>query len=176
MRVLCFRSGAGLTASLSLWSQILTGFVIPQVPKMPHKDRSGRVDEDVDRELRDALGACLSKLVCPSISCLVLLWHSPACIGRQLSRPSSSCLAKPQDLASKEDDASGGTGLAEIDYEEQAAGYQAAHSRVGGIGESTRRPIGERLTRKHSAANRQALWDVAFWRRAPGVSIDGFTS
>lgn len=22
-----------------LWSQILTGFVIPQVPKMPHKDR-----------------------------------------------------------------------------------------------------------------------------------------
>ena len=89
---------------------------------------------------------------------------------------SLSCLAKPQDLASKEGDASGGTGLAEIDYEEQAAGYQAAHSRVGGIGESTRRPIGERLTRKHSAANRQALWDVAFWRRAPGVSIDGFTS
>ena len=34
-----FRRGPGLTASLRLWSQILTGFVIPQVPKMPHKDR-----------------------------------------------------------------------------------------------------------------------------------------
>jgi exportin-2 (importin alpha re-exporter) len=37
--VLWFRRGAGLTASLRLWSQILTGFVIPQVPKMPNKDR-----------------------------------------------------------------------------------------------------------------------------------------
>ena len=39
MRVLWFRRGTGLTVSLRLWSQILTGFVIPQVPKMPHKDR-----------------------------------------------------------------------------------------------------------------------------------------
>lgn len=38
--------------------------------------------------------------------------------------------SEPQYLASKEGDASTTTGLTEIDYEEQTAGYQAAYSRL----------------------------------------------
>ena len=68
-----FVAGAGLTASLWLWSQVLKGFVISQVAKMPHKDRKvvGVGSTKMWTEWCDALGACLSELGCPSPSCLV---------------------------------------------------------------------------------------------------------
>ncbi|KIK96918.1 hypothetical protein PAXRUDRAFT_825478 [Paxillus rubicundulus Ve08.2h10] len=96
-----------------LWSQILAGFVVPQVPKLPHKDRKVA-----------AVG--LAKMVTES--------------SFMLSEPTSqswpavfTSLVKvfnePQYLkTTSEDDTS--TGLTAIDYEELTAGYQAAYSRL----------------------------------------------
>jgi exportin-2 (importin alpha re-exporter) len=50
--------------------------------------------------------------------------------------------SEPQYLASKEGDASGGTGLTEIDYEEQTAGYQAAYSRLAASESGPVDPVG----------------------------------
>ena len=50
--------------------------------------------------------------------------------------------SEPQYLASKEGDASSGTGLTEIDYEEQTAGYQAAYSRLAASESGPDDPVG----------------------------------
>ncbi|KAN0094806.1 CAS/CSE protein, C-terminus domain containing protein [Tylopilus felleus] len=97
-----------------LWSQILTGFVIPQVPKMPHKDRK-LVAVGLTRMLTESrvmLSEPASRSWLAVFTALVKLF------------------SEPQYLASKEGDASTTTGLTEIDYEEQTAGYQAAYSRL----------------------------------------------
>ena len=50
--------------------------------------------------------------------------------------------SEPQYLASREGDVSGGTGLTEIDYEEQTAGYQAAYSRLAASESGPVDPVG----------------------------------
>ncbi|KAJ2925300.1 hypothetical protein H1R20_g11761, partial [Candolleomyces eurysporus] len=97
-----------------LWSQILTNFVIPQAPKVPHRDRKLAV-VGMTRLL------CQSKLMMEEPS--VRSW--PAGYGAL-----GKLFSEPQHLTkSSEDD--GSTGITEIDYEEQTAGYQAAYSRLG---------------------------------------------
>lgn len=74
---------------------------------------------------------------------LVLSLHSPPS-----PRPSAftalvKLFSEPQYLASKEGDASAGTGgLTEIDYEEQTAGYQAAYSRLAASESGPVDPVG----------------------------------
>lgn len=50
--------------------------------------------------------------------------------------------SEPHYLASKEGDSAGGTGLTEIDYEEQTAGYQAAYSRLAASESGPVDPVG----------------------------------
>ncbi|KAF8839712.1 Cse1-domain-containing protein [Paxillus ammoniavirescens] len=96
-----------------LWSQILAGFVVPQVPKLPHKDRKVA-----------AVG--LTKMVTESS----LMLSEPT--SQSWSAAFTSLVKvfnEPQYLkTTSEDDTS--TGLTAIDYEEQTAGYQAAYSRL----------------------------------------------
>jgi len=96
-----------------LWSQILTNFIIPQIPKMPHKDRKLAVVGTI-RMLTQ------SKLMVQQP--IILSW--PA-IFTSLAR----LFGEPQYLTNKESDDQH-AGLTEIDYEEQTAGYQTAYSRL----------------------------------------------
>ncbi|KIJ59904.1 hypothetical protein HYDPIDRAFT_99775 [Hydnomerulius pinastri MD-312] len=123
-----------------LWSQILTGFVVPQVPKMPHKDRKVAA-VGLTRMLTEST-VMLSE---PSVR----TW--PAAFTSLVK-----LFAEPQYLkSSTSDDAS--TGLTEIDYEEQTAGYQAAYSRLAASESAPEDPVGyvkdprELLGRKLSA-------------------------
>lgn len=50
--------------------------------------------------------------------------------------------SEPQYLASKDGESTGGTGLTEIDYEEQTAGYQAAYSRLAASESERVDPVG----------------------------------
>lgn len=50
--------------------------------------------------------------------------------------------SEPQYLASKEGESTGGTGVTEIDYEEQTAGYQAAYSRLAASESGPVDPVG----------------------------------
>ncbi|KAL1949825.1 hypothetical protein VTO73DRAFT_8706 [Trametes versicolor] len=96
-----------------LWSQILANFVIPQVPKMPQKDRKVVV-VGLTRLLSQSTLMHQGALVqsCPpTFEALVKLFR----VGQQLS---------------KKDDEDPDAGLTQIDYEEQTAGYQAAYSRL----------------------------------------------
>ncbi|KAI9569377.1 armadillo-type protein [Boletus coccyginus] len=109
-----------------LWSQILTGFVIPQVQKMPHKDR---------------------KVV--AVGLTRMLTESQVMLSEPASRSWPAVLtalvklfSEPRYLASKEGDSVGGTGLTEIDYEEQTAGYQAAYSRLAASESGPVDPVG----------------------------------
>ncbi|KAH7929305.1 Cse1-domain-containing protein [Leucogyrophana mollusca] len=98
-----------------LWSQILVNFIVPQVPKMPHKDRKVA-----------AVG--LTRMLTESS---IMLTEPTA----QSWPPAFTALAKlfnePQYLTKSTDEAADASaGLTEIDYEEQTAGYQAAYSRL----------------------------------------------
>ncbi|KAI0684913.1 Cse1-domain-containing protein [Cytidiella melzeri] len=97
----------------NLWPQVLSNFVIPQVPKMPTKDRKVA-----------AIG--LTKLLTQSSHMLrepaIQAW--PNTFGA-LTR----LFSEPQYLTkSTEEDPD--AGISAIDYEEQTAGYQAAYSRL----------------------------------------------
>ncbi|KAF8992756.1 armadillo-type protein [Cyathus striatus] len=95
-----------------LWSQILCNFVIPQAPKVPHRDRKLAV-VGVTRLL------CKSKFMVQEPS--IQAWPATyAALGKLFS--------EPQYFNTSEGDANGG--ITEIDTEEQTAGYQAAYSRL----------------------------------------------
>ncbi|TFK20990.1 importin alpha re-exporter [Coprinopsis marcescibilis] len=95
-----------------LWVQLLTNFVIPQAPKVPHKDRKLAVVGVIHLLTR-------SKLMMQEP--MVRSW--PAAYGAL-----GKLFSEPQHFKSNEDDSA--TGITEIDYEEQTAGYQAAYSRL----------------------------------------------
>ncbi|KAJ7767471.1 CAS/CSE protein [Mycena maculata] len=101
-----------------LWSQILTNFVVPQVPLMPQKDRKLAV-------------VGLTRMLTRSVSMLqepnVQLWPAAFTTLAQLFR--SQYLAGAT-AASKTADDTASVGITDVDQEEQAAGYQAAYSRL----------------------------------------------
>ncbi|KAF8871694.1 CAS/CSE protein, partial [Infundibulicybe gibba] len=97
-----------------LWSQILNNFVVPQVAKLPHKDRK--------------IGAIgLTRMLTKSQYML----REPSV---QSWPPAFTALVKlfsePQFLVAPKSSDDPHAGLTEIDYEEQTAGYQAAYSRL----------------------------------------------
>ncbi|OAX36460.1 Cse1-domain-containing protein [Rhizopogon vinicolor AM-OR11-026] len=96
-----------------LWSQILGNFIIPQVPKMPHKDRKIA-----------AVG--LIRMLTQSVT---MLTPPSAQSWPQAFVAVIKLFSEPQYL-SKSKDEEQSTGLTEIDFEEQTAGYQAAYSRL----------------------------------------------
>jgi len=100
-----------------LWSQILTGFVVPQIAKMPHKDRKV-VAVGLTRMLTESrvmLSEPASRSWPAAFTALVRLFSEPQYLGSQEGGESAAGTT---------------TGLTEIDYEEQTAGYQAAYSRL----------------------------------------------
>ncbi|KAF8867606.1 CAS/CSE protein [Infundibulicybe gibba] len=97
-----------------LWPQILSNFVVPQVAKLPHKDRK--------------IGAIgLTRMLTKSQYML----REPSV---QSWPPAFTALVKlfsePQFLVAPKSSDDPHAGLTEIDYEEQTAGYQAAYSRL----------------------------------------------
>ncbi|KAG6841642.1 hypothetical protein C0991_008627 [Blastosporella zonata] len=96
-----------------LWSQILINFIVPQVPKMPTKDRK-LVVVGVTRLLTQSTFMTQP----PSVTA----W--PATFGSIVK-----LFNEPQYLTAKTEE-NPEAGLTEIDFEEQTAGYQAAYSRL----------------------------------------------
>ncbi|KAG6820300.1 hypothetical protein H0H93_002564 [Arthromyces matolae] len=97
-----------------LWSQILTNFVVPQVPKMPPKERKLTV-VGVTRLLTESIFMTQQ----PSATA----W--PAAFGGLVK-----LFSEPQYLTGSKPDEDPHAGLTEVDFEEQTAGYQAAYSRL----------------------------------------------
>ncbi|KAG1763112.1 CAS/CSE protein [Suillus occidentalis] len=96
-----------------LWSQILVNFIVPQVPKMPHKDRKVA-----------AVG--LIRMLTQST---IMLTPPSAQSWPPAFVSVVKLFSEPQYL-SKTKDEEQSTGITEIDFEEQTAGYQAAYSRL----------------------------------------------
>ncbi|KAI6026014.1 CAS/CSE protein [Pisolithus marmoratus] len=114
------------TIQPQLWSQILTTFIIPQVPKMPHKDRKVAA-VGLTRMLTESevmLTEPAARNWPSAFTTLVKLFNEP----QYLTKTST------QDEATT-------TGLTEIDYEEQTAGYQAAYSRLAAAESATIDPV-----------------------------------
>ncbi|KAG6917213.1 hypothetical protein DXG01_003418 [Tephrocybe rancida] len=97
-----------------LWSQILVNFIVPQIPKMPTKDRKLAV-VGVTRLLTQS--AFMTRP--PSSTA----W--PAALGSIVK-----LFNEPQYLTGSKTEEDPNAGLTEIDFEEQTAGYQAAYSRL----------------------------------------------
>ncbi|TFK71152.1 importin alpha re-exporter [Pluteus cervinus] len=110
-----------------LWSQILTNFVITQVAKFPHKDRKvGAVG------LIRLLTQSQYMRQEPSIRS----WPNAFITLAKL-------FSEPQHLvASQKESDDLALGMTEIDFEEQAAGYQAAYSRLAASETSQADPVG----------------------------------
>ncbi|KAG2159252.1 CAS/CSE protein [Suillus bovinus] len=96
-----------------LWSQILVNFIVPQVPKMPHKDRKVAAVGLIRMLTQSTI-----MLTPPSTH----NWH-PAFVSV------IKLFGEPQYLGKSKDEEQS-TGITEIDFEEQTAGYQAAYSRL----------------------------------------------
>ncbi|KAG6872821.1 hypothetical protein C0995_006303 [Termitomyces sp. Mi166 len=96
-----------------LWSQILVNFIVPQVAKMPTKERKLAV-VGVTRLLTQSIFMIQQ----PSAAA----W--PATFGSLVK-----LFSEPQYLTSSTDE-DPHAGLTDIDFEEQTAGYQAAYSRL----------------------------------------------
>ncbi|KAG5652934.1 hypothetical protein H0H81_003010 [Sphagnurus paluster] len=97
-----------------LWSQILTNFIVPEVPKLPTKDRKLAVVA-ITRLLTQSTFMLQQPTVAawpPTFASLVKLF------------------SEPQYLKKSKDEDDPHAGLTEIDFEEQTAGYQAAYSRL----------------------------------------------
>ncbi|KAJ7126549.1 CAS/CSE protein [Mycena crocata] len=101
-----------------LWSQILTNFVVPQLPLMPQKDRKLAI-------------VGFTRLLTQSRNMLqepnVQIWPSAFTSLVQLFR--SQYLAGAT-TTSKTGDDTASIGITDVDQEEQTAGYQAAYSRL----------------------------------------------
>ncbi|KAJ6591750.1 CAS/CSE protein [Mycena vulgaris] len=101
-----------------LWSQILTNFVVPQVPLMPQKDRRLAVI-GLTRLLTRSRSMMLEpnvQLWPPTFTSLVQLFRGQYLAGAPTT--------------SKTGDDTASVGITDVDQEEQAAGYQAAYSRL----------------------------------------------
>jgi len=98
-----------------LWNQILTNFVNPQVPKMPHKDR---------KVAAIGLINLLTQSQMMRREPTIQSWPNTFIALAKL-------FSEPQHLTSsqKEKDTDP-LSMTEIDYEEQTVGYQAAYSRL----------------------------------------------
>ncbi|KAH9947043.1 Cse1-domain-containing protein [Amylocystis lapponica] len=96
-----------------LWSQILANFVIPQVPKMPPKDRKVVV-------------VGLTRLLTQS----ALMLQVPSLQAWPSMFVALVKLFQEAQYLTKKDGEDEDAGLTIIDYEEQTAGYQAAYSRL----------------------------------------------
>ncbi|KAL4072157.1 CAS/CSE protein [Scleroderma yunnanense] len=98
-----------------LWSQVLISFIIPQIPKMPHKDRKvaaiGMTRMLTESRVMGTEPTARSWM--PAFTALVKLFQEPQYL-----------------VKSSSNDDTATTGITEIDYEEQTAGYQAAYSRL----------------------------------------------
>ncbi|KAG6828872.1 hypothetical protein H0H92_006481 [Tricholoma furcatifolium] len=97
-----------------LWSQILVNFIVPQIPKMPTKDRKLTV-VGITRILTQSTFMTQP----PSASA----W--PATFSSMVK-----LFNEPQYLTNSKTDEDPHVALTEIDFEEQTAGYQAAYSRL----------------------------------------------
>ncbi|KDQ49269.1 hypothetical protein JAAARDRAFT_201016 [Jaapia argillacea MUCL 33604] len=109
-----------------LWSQVLSNFVIPQIPKMPTKDRKVVV-VGLTRMLTQSSIMLREPTIqtWPSaFSSLVRLFH------------------EPEFLTSKDGGDDPDAGITAIDYEEQTAGYQAAYSRLAASEGPSADPVG----------------------------------
>ncbi|KAJ7281661.1 CAS/CSE protein [Mycena rebaudengoi] len=114
-----------------LWSQVLTNFVITQVPLMPLKDRKLAVVGLIRLLTRSDL-----MMQEPSVQ----LWPGTFTSLVQLLR--SQYLAGATSAARTGDDASNSVGNTEVDQEEQSAGYQAAYSRLAASESAEADPVG----------------------------------
>ncbi|KAJ3501585.1 hypothetical protein NLJ89_g9272 [Agrocybe chaxingu] len=96
-----------------LWYQLLVNFVIPQAPKFPHKERK-LAAVGITRIL------CESDLMVqePSVRAWTYLYEA---LGKLFT--------EPQHFEKKKEEADD-VAITAIDFEEQAAGYQAAYSRL----------------------------------------------
>ncbi|KAF8650732.1 hypothetical protein AX16_005105 [Volvariella volvacea WC 439] len=97
-----------------LWSQVFANFVVPQVPKMPHKDR---------KLAAVGLVRLLTRSLVQRQEPAIRSWPAGFVALVKL-------FSEPQHLSSKSSEDDQNVGLTEIDYEEQTAGYQAAYSRL----------------------------------------------
>ncbi|KAI9431167.1 importin alpha re-exporter [Lactarius indigo] len=104
-----------------LWSQIVSNFIVPQIAQLVLKDRK-----------LAAVG--LTRLLTQSTLALkepnVKTW--PPLLGQL-----AGLFRETNSFAAQEDDGTG-TGATEIDLEEQAAGYQAAYSKLAAAGAQAR--------------------------------------
>ncbi|KAJ7224424.1 CAS/CSE protein [Mycena pura] len=102
-----------------LWFQLLTNFVMPQVPLMPIKDRKLAVV---------GFTRLLTRSTCMIQEPNVQLWPTAFTSLVQLFRSQYLAGATTSSTTSNNDTAS--VGITDIDQEEQTAGYQAAYSRL----------------------------------------------
>jgi exportin-2 (importin alpha re-exporter) len=107
-----------------LWSQILVNFIVPQVPMMPHKDRKVA-----------AVG--LIRMLTQS----TIMLTPPSAQSWPLAFVSVIKLFSEPQYLSKSKDEEQSTGITEIDFEEQTAGYQAAYSRLAAAGGAPVDPV-----------------------------------
>ncbi|KAJ3492037.1 hypothetical protein NLI96_g338 [Meripilus lineatus] len=97
---------------IQLWSQVLSSFIIPALPRIPVKDRKVAVV---------GLNALLTQSNAMIQGPLLNLWL-------QCFAALPELLAQPQYLMTEKNDVESGNTL--IDFEEQNTGYQAAYSRL----------------------------------------------
>lgn len=127
--------------SVRLWGQVLANFVIPQLPKMPTKDRKlaavgmTRMLTQSEYTLRDASTWYVTSST---------HFNPPPLITPQYRTTGFTSLVKlfqePQYLT-KSSEADDAAGFTQIDYEEQTAGYQAAYSRLSASEETVKDPV-----------------------------------
>ena len=113
---------------------------------MPHKDRKV-VAVGLTRMLTESR-VMLSEPASRSWCVRSIVWLSfRSLLPPRTHRPAVfttlvKLFSEPQYLASKEGESTGGTGVTEIDYEEQTAGYQAAYSRLAASESAPVDPVG----------------------------------
>ena len=125
-----------------LWSQILINFVVPQAPKFPHRERK-LAAVGVTRTL------CHSTLMMqqPSIQAWYVFTSlsEERCLISTHRSPTYSALGKifgePQ-YFTKSTEIEADVAITAIDFEEQAAGYQAAYSRLAASEMPQSDPVG----------------------------------
>jgi exportin-2 (importin alpha re-exporter) len=108
-----------------LWAQVLNTFVLPQLGKMPVKDRKVAV-------------VGMSRMLTQSDYML----QEPAHAWPVAFTALIKLFQEAQYLTKSEGSDDPHAGITEIDYEEQTAGYQAAYSRLAASEETTKDPVG----------------------------------
>ncbi|KAF9472710.1 importin alpha re-exporter [Pholiota conissans] len=96
-----------------LWYQVTTNFIVPQAPKFPHKERK-----------LAAVG--ITRLLCNS----TLMLQEPSIRAWSPTYSALGRLFKERQYLDQKPEDAGDAAITAIDFEEQAAGYQAAYSRL----------------------------------------------